>query len=205
MSAATDRTLALAGVFGAAALVDEVAKRADPDAAPIEVALAPLFRFEAPDVLAVYGAQQHLKLGLATLERVLGEPQGEDDALVLRYALGLLHFERIYSRDAALQDELRSALRRAQLATDAEGLGGDALLATLADAWTKTLGAIRPRIMISGDPQRLQRKHTVDLVRALLLAGLRSAVLWRQLGGSRWSLLFGRRTLRREARRLLAA
>jgi high frequency lysogenization protein len=205
MSRTTDRALALAGVFGAAALVDEVAKRADPEPERTALALAPLFRFDAPDVAAVYGGAANLGAGLAALDRVLGEPTDEDDGLVLRYALGLLHFERVYSRDRELQDALRRALRRAQLAADAEGLAGESSVATLADAWTRTLGEVRPRIMVSGDPQRLQRKHTVDLVRALLLAGLRSAVLWRQVGGSRWTLLFGRAALRREARRLLAA
>ncbi len=38
--------------------------------------------------------------------------------------------------------------------------------------------------------------------RALLLAGIRSAFLWRQLGGRRWRLLFQRRRLLQTSQQL---
>jgi high frequency lysogenization protein len=40
-------------------------------------------------------------------------------------------------------------------------------------------------------------------VRTLLLAGLRSATLWNQLGGGRFELMFGRKSIIREARSFL--
>lgn len=43
--------------------------------------------------------------------------------------------------------------------------------------------------------RHLQDSRNADKVRALLLAGIRSAMLWRQLGGRRWQLLFSRRKL----------
>ena len=199
----TERALALAGVFNAAALVDEVAYRGVPDATALAAALAPLFRFDAPSTEAVYGGPTGLAAGLAALVRALSEGRSPRDEPIARYALGLLHFERQYSGDAAMQAELGSVLRRAQREAAGGDPTGDAAIAALADGWSKTLGRIRPRIIVNGEPGRLQDPRNVDLVRALLLAGLRSAVLWRQVGGSRWSLLFGRGTLRREAERLL--
>jgi high frequency lysogenization protein len=201
----TDRALALAGVFNAAALVDEVAYRGEPDAATLDAALAPLFRFDAPDTEAVFGGVAHLRRGLEALRRSLGQPRDEHDELAVRYALGLLHFERLYRADPAMQRELKTLLRRAQLQADADGICGGPVIATLAEGWSRTLGQIRPRILVNGEPQRLREARNVALIRALLLAGLRSAVLWHQVGGSRWSLLFGRGALRREAERLLAA
>ncbi|HSX19775.1 MAG TPA: DUF489 family protein, partial [Gammaproteobacteria bacterium] len=44
---------------------------------------------------------------------------------------------------------------------------------------------------------------TVNKIRTILLAGVRSAVLWRQLGGSRWQLTFGKKTLLQDAQALL--
>lgn len=201
----TDRALALAGVFNAAALVDEVAYRAEPDAETLDRALAPLFRFDAPDAAAVVGGADGVRRGLEALVRALAAPRDPRDELIARYALGLLHFERLYSGDPAMQQELRTLLRRAQLQADASGVAGEAVVGTLAEGWSKTLGTIRPRILVNGEPARLREARNVTLIRALLLAGLRSAVLWRQVGGSRWSLLFGRGALRRAAERLLAA
>jgi len=43
---------------------------------------------------------------------------------------------------------------------------------------------------------------TANLIRALLLAAIRAAVLWRQCGGRRWRLLLQRRDLLHAAQRL---
>ena len=47
-----------------------------------------------------------------------------------------------------------------------------------------TLSKLRFRIKVSGSAQHLQDGVNADIIRALLLAGIRSAFLWRQLGGS---------------------
>jgi high frequency lysogenization protein len=57
--------------------------------------------------------------------------------------------------------------------------------------------------MVNGDEQYLSRTETVNKIRALLLAGIRSALLWRQCGGARWKFLFYRKKLHDEAKFLL--
>jgi high frequency lysogenization protein len=42
-------------------------------------------------------------------------------------------------------------------------------------------------------------------IRALLLAGIRAALLWRQAGGDRWKLIFSRSAMQKEAQQLLKA
>jgi len=41
--------------------------------------------------------------------------------------------------------------------------------------------------------ERLPNDDNAAKIRALLLAGIRAAVLWQQLGGSRWKLFWSRR------------
>ena len=41
----------------------------------------------------------------------------------------------------------------------------------------------------------MQQPEVANRVRTLLLAGIRSATLWRQVGGHRWQLLFQRKKL----------
>lgn len=199
-----DRALALAGVFQAVTLVERVAREGEPDAALLDATLAPLFRFDAVDVPAVYGGVDQLALGLAALQQALDGPRASGDELALRYALSLLQFERHYSGDAEMQRELRRALQLVQLQGNPAGHSGPATVDALADAWSRTLGTLRPRVLVGGDPNRLRDKRVVALVRALLLAGFRSAVLWRQVGGSRWSLLLRRGALLRAARQAAA-
>lgn len=198
------RALALAGVLQAVALADETARSAEPDPATLTAVLAPLFRFDAVDVPAVYAGIGNLTVGLEILHRNLSGTRVASDEVLLRYALNLLQFERSYSNDVAMQGELKRRLLRHQLQGDPLGVGGPAMVEALAETWTRTLGKLRPRILVSGDPKRLRDKRVVNLVRALLLAGLRSAVLWRQVGGSRWSLLLSRAALLRAVERARA-
>jgi high frequency lysogenization protein len=62
---------------------------------------------------------------------------------------------------------------------------------------------LSPRIVINGRPQFLQVDRTVNWIRTLLFSGLRSAVLWRQMGGGRFSLMFGRKKMLEQAQTLL--
>ncbi|GAM56239.1 hypothetical protein JCM19232_5254 [Vibrio ishigakensis] len=50
----------------------------------------------------------------------------------------------------------------------------------------------------------LQQTGVQAKVRALLLAGIRSAVLWRQVGGKRRHLIFSRKKMVEQAEILLA-
>ena len=47
--------------------------------------------------------------------------------------------------------------------------------------------------MVQGNPHYLGQAGVVAEIRAILLASLRSAVLWRQLGGSIWDLFLRKR------------
>ena len=73
----------------------------------------------------------------------------------------------------------------------------------IAALYTQTISTLSPRIVVNGRPQHLQVDRTVHWIRTLLFASLRSAVLWRQLGGGRFSLMFGRKKMLEEAQTLL--
>ena len=66
-----------------------------------------------------------------------------------------------------------------------------------------TISTLGPKIMVSGEQPHLSNERNANKVRALLLAGIRSAVLWKQCGGSRWQFLFGRNAYKKECERIL--
>jgi high frequency lysogenization protein len=67
--------------------------------------------------------------------------------------------------------------------------------------YQQTLSRFQPRVIVQGDPSVLSQGDNTSRIRALLFAGVRAAVLWRQRGGSRWSLIFHRRRYVIEAQR----
>ena len=58
--------------------------------------------------------------------------------------------------------------------------------------------------MVSGEPHILTNNHHANKIRALLLALMRSTVLWLQMGGSRWHLILQRNKIIQTARALKA-
>ena len=79
----------------------------------------------------------------------------------------------------------------------------DNVMANLAGIYTDTLSTFNFRIHVTGNPIYLTNPVNTNKVRALLLAGIRSAVLWRQMGGSRWQLIFGRKQYSEIAKKIL--
>jgi high frequency lysogenization protein len=66
-----------------------------------------------------------------------------------------------------------------------------------------SLAKLGQRVLVQGNPVYLAQPPVVAEVRATLLAALRAAVLWRQLGGTYWDFLFARGRLANEAKQLL--
>ena len=75
------------------------------------------------------------------------------------------------------------------------------ILANMASIYSDLISPIGPRIQVAGTPLFLQQPLVQHKVRALLLAGIRAAVLWRQLGGSRTQIIFARKKMVELAKR----
>jgi len=66
----------------------------------------------------------------------------------------------------------------------------------LAALYQDTISQLPFRIHVTGKVEYLRDTLVANKIRALLLAGIRSAVLWHQLGGRRWHLFFYRKRIR---------
>ncbi|HLU61656.1 MAG TPA: high frequency lysogenization protein HflD [Gammaproteobacteria bacterium] len=199
-----DRVLALAGLVQAVWLTDRVAYLGDADEAAVDASLGSLFTFDAPNVPAVFGGRGGVRRGLEILCRVLDNRGKPEDLRLTRYLVALAGHAQRSMRQPDLMDAVRRGLERAEQQKRHFEDWDANVVATLADVYVRTIGTLEPRIMISGEPARLQNPRNVDSIRALLLAGLRAAVLWQQTGGRKWQLVFSRRKLREAAERLLA-
>lgn len=200
----SDRTIALAGIFQAAALVQDLANGRTPAAAALEASVASIFRIDADNVPDVFGGTARVCYGLEQVCSALGASVQPGDMTVMGYALGLLRLEPKLRRQSALLQALRAGIEKARTQAAHFGQMHHNVMANLADVYLRTIGTINPRIMVSGDAVHLNNQRTVDSIRTLLLAGMRAAVLWRQCGGSRWSLVLSRGRLAAEAARLAA-
>ena len=120
-------------------------------------------------------------------------------ALALRYpgrlALAVLQLERRFVRADGVISRVQAGLRQLSGEAQAQGSAHPDVIAALARLYADTVSTLRPRIMVQGNPHYLGQAGVVAEIRALLLAALRSAVLWRQLGGSLWDFVLRRREM----------
>lgn len=197
-----EAAIALAGLFQATALVKQVARTGEADEGPFAASIGSIFFLDAPSVDSLYGGLGGIRMGLEVMSRQLGEAR-ERDVEVTAYVARIMHLERQLTRQSQSFDAIRAGI--ADLAPQAHTVGATHLsvVGALAGIYVSNVSSIAPRIMVGGDPACLNRDSNPERIRALLLAALRSTVLWRQLGGRRLRLILGRARLLAASRRLL--
>lgn len=198
-----DKTLALAGVFQSAALVHQFASTGNLDMHDMSTCISSTLELNPITTQSVYGKLENLRTGLHTLVQYLGEQPGQRDANIARYVISLLHLQRKLRKRQDLLDAIADGVERAKKQSEIFGLTHDNVIANLAGIYAETVSTIPPKIMVSGDSSILSNPDNANKIRAILLSGIRSAVLWSQVGGKRWQILFNRRTFIEQARHLL--
>lgn len=196
------RVIALAGVFQACGLVRAIATQGRSDSAAVESSLASLFRIDSDSAEDAFGGLSGLRYGIETMIANL-ESSGRDVA-IWQLVIGVLRLERKLSARSAMLREVGEGIESIQRQVDHLGITHATVQARLADLYSNTLSKLSPRIVVHGNPLHLADPKRVEQIRALLLAAIRAAVLWRQVGGSHWRMLLRRREYTMLARGLLA-
>jgi high frequency lysogenization protein len=199
----SERIMALSGIFQATELVRQAANHGTWSGYSADTCLDSLLAIEADSVEDIFGGAGRLRLGAETLISVLQGDRRHMESL--SYAVSIMQLETTFRKKTDMQ-----ALIGAELVPIAEIDDGteiheikDLQARKIAALYTQTISTLTPRIVVNGRPQHLQVERTINWIRTLLFAGLRSAVLWRQLGGGRFSMMFGRKKMLEQAQSLL--
>lgn len=199
-----DRALALAGLLQAIELVQQMAQTGQAQGEALTACVDSLFRFEAETPEDVFGGAARVAPGLRRLIGQLEGGAGRDPALT-RMAMTVLHLERNFIRHPDAPGAVREGLEDIARQRGPLGDAHPTVLARLGELYARDISPIGPRVLVQGNPVYLGQPDLVGEVRATLLAALRAAVLWRQVGGSYWDFLLGRRSLVAAARDWLDA
>ena len=199
-----DRIMALSGIFQATELVRQAANHGTWSGYSADTCLESLLAIETDSVEDVFGGANRLRLGAETLIAVL---QGERRYMEsLGYAVSIMQLEYNFRKKTDMQAHIGAELGPIADIDDGTEIHEikDLQAKKIAALYTQTISNLSPRIVVNGRPQHLQVERTVNWIRTLLFAGLRSAVLWRQLGGGRFSMMFGRKKMLEQAQSLLS-
>jgi len=187
-----DRTIALAGVYQAAALARQLARRGYADDEPLQASVRSVLIVDAINTVSVFGGVEGVRLGLLSITRQSGSA---GDLEVARYVVGLCQLARRFLRSTELVERVSRELADIQEDVSVQGEQGlpPELYERFADLYKETLSHLKPRIIVQGEQANLNNALVVAQIRTSLLAGVRAGVLFAQLGGSRWQLLLQRR------------
>ncbi|MEO5630050.1 MAG: DUF489 family protein [Thermomonas sp.] len=188
-----DRVLALGGVLQALAQVRRIADTGQSETNLVATALESVLRIDADSADAIYGDAQSLQGGLRLLRDYLSN--NNRDEVLGKLALAVLQLERRFTQDAEMAAKVGMGVASAAAVAGKLGSGHPDVTNLLAELYAGTVSQLRPRIMVQGNPHYLGQAGVVAEIRALLLAALRSAVLWRQSGGSLFDFVFRRREM----------
>lgn len=198
----TNQTIALAGIAQAATLVHQLATTGKADATALEASIGSILKIDSDSVLDIYGGLANVKLGLEQLNNQMtgykiAEPQQA------RYGASLVFLENRLAKEPQMLRIIQSGIIKAQVQSEQFGLLHENVFANLSSLYQETLSTLQPRIMVNGDHDYLARADIANKIRACLLAGIRSALLWKQCGGTRWKFLFSRKKMQTELDQLL--
>jgi len=186
------RSLALAGIVQCAELVRSTATGLHVAESAREAVIRAITTHQATDLAEIFPYPEELIPGIrAAIATLSGE---HDRADILRYTLQLIDLARRLKRSAVVTQRLAGGLDR---------LGGQPETVVLAGLYQETISTLGKRIQVTGNPELLQQADSANDIRALLLAGVRFAWLWIQLGGSRWQLVLNRRAVLADLQNLL--
>ncbi|PIE43739.1 MAG: lysogenization regulator HflD [Gammaproteobacteria bacterium] len=198
-----DQTLALAGIFQAAALVRQIAHNGSCHPISFETSIKSIYIQNPETTIDVYGSHQNLNFGLHELLDTLDQDSQKQKVEVIRYVLNLIHLENKLKKNPELLDIIGKRIGQAREQLKHFDLQHSNVIKNLASIYTDTISTFNLRIQVTGKPQHLKINDNADRIRALLLAGIRSAMLWRQLGGRRWQLIFRRKAVWQKARKIV--
>lgn len=195
--------MALAAMCQALTLVKAVAKTTDVDQNELDTILSSVAILEAETPEDIYGGSlTTLQTGYKVLLQQLGDNPNKD-VEVTRYAVAVLALEKRLSKSGSNMAALGKRLQQLARQLEHFSISDDTMLASLADIYIECISTLGTRIQVAGQPELLKQTHVQHKVRALLLAAVRAAVLWRQAGGSRLHLIFKRKQLVHEAKQTL--
>ncbi len=213
------QNLALAAVAQCAALVRDLACEGGAPQPQLAACINPLIATSPDSIDEVYPSLGDLSRGLGILQEMFGSERLKEHGEVVRYTLGILLLRNKLMADSEMQETIHRRLqyldpipRESVQDEDTDNpqiSHQERIFKQLANLYQDTISTLTYRIQVQGQIDHLKNENVANRIRALLLGGIRSAVLWHQLGGRRWRMVVYRKRIQETTgnlrRRLMAS
>jgi len=190
-----NQVIALAGLYQSLALVQLVAWQGDTTHSCLIPSIESALKVDVDTFIDVYGSIDNLYLGLQTLKETLEKRHDRQVVERTRYAISLMYLENKLQANSRTMSLVAGQIAHISELYHAIDESLPEITSDLGELYRTHISPLGPKIIVEGDSSYLKTAQHANLIRALLLAGIRAAVLWRQAHGKRLALLFGRRSI----------
>lgn len=190
-----DQTLALTGLYQSLSLIQNIAWDGNTQHSCMIPTIESILKLSPDQFIEVYGSIDNLQLGLQTLKTALQNKSEKHAVERTRYAINLMYLASKLEENKQALSSLGSQIERISNQYDSVADSFDEITQDLGGLYREIISPLGPKVIIEGDPVYLKMDQNASKIRALLLAGIRSIILWKQANGKRWTLLLGRKSL----------
>ncbi len=199
-----EQTLTLAAICQAAHCVQTLSRTGEINEQALEVLLSSIINTSPINAFDVYGNDySNVKQGLTVLIDHIGNQSKQKDPELTRYIVSLISLERRLTKKSKCMTLLGDRINQSKRQLEHYSITSETLISSLASIYSDVISPLGSPIQVAGEPKILKQPANQHKIRALLLAGIRASVLWRQVGGKRRNILFGRTKLLNCAEQLL--
>jgi high frequency lysogenization protein len=198
MNPIEERTIALAGVIQACQQVQKLARQGYADHADFDSSLQSILVLDAMSTSAVFGGLNGVRSGLKTLGKGLLKSAQAPDVELLRYVMAILNLQSQLYRNEQQFTAFANSVER--LSSHSK----DELVGACSEVYQKFISVMRPQIIVQGEQEQLQKIEVPPQIRTMLLAAMRSAVLWQQKGGGKFRMVWEQTRMKHAAANLVS-
>ena len=195
-----NQTVALAGLAQSIRIVQNIAWKGDCNPTDFKSVIASLIRIDAASAIAVYDGSFEVSTGLRILKQQLDTKNPNKDPEFVALAINLINLQKQLASNTRLLDNLSHSIAKiSEKYSDQDFYQNDdifnELLEACSTAYKQSVSKLPNRIQVKGEPKYLKIDTNQIKVRAALLCAMRSIVVWRQSGGSRWHFFFKKKDI----------
>ena len=140
-----DQTIALAGVFQAASLVEQIANKGMANSAIIESSIESLFHFDVDSVEKVFGNLAGVGSGLRVLNEQIGAFKNDRNLEITKYALSMIILEKKLSANPKMLEQIKNGLNDAEKSLEFFSLMHENLFAKIGGLYKDTITTLSPQ------------------------------------------------------------
>lgn len=192
-----DQAIALSAIFQACTLVDDLGRSGSGPSNEMKTCMMALLEQNPESASALYGGVENLQRGIKATKEHLTARGTDANSNVLRYVLSVLHLAQRLKSNPQMLTKVAEGIEKANRQAQHFSVTHDNVYANVADLYQQTISTYRYRIQVNGIANHLQQPAVANRIRCMLFSAIRSAFLWRQLGGKRYHLLIFRKRILR--------